>query len=123
MAEISTHFTDTERRCSCGNCDGAVTANDELLEKLEAVRTLIGQALTINSWCRCADHNKAVGGKDDSAHLTGQAVDIRCESGSDRWMLLGALRTVEFKRIGVGASFIHADVDSTKPQRVVWTYA
>jgi hypothetical protein len=32
--------------------------------------------LTVTSWYRCEEHNRAVGGAEGSLHITGRAVDI-----------------------------------------------
>ena len=122
MANISEHFTAEERRCKCGKCDGAVIENLELIRLLESVRHQVGNAIVINSWCRCPAHNEAEGGKPDSAHLSGKAVDISCDNGVYRWKLVDILKSVGFQRIGIAKSFVHADIDTEKPQRVIWTY-
>lgn len=43
--------------------------------KLEAVRKITG-ALHVNSWYRCPEVNKLVGGSPESAHMTGWAIDV-----------------------------------------------
>jgi uncharacterized protein YcbK (DUF882 family) len=122
MANISEHFTAEERRCKCGKCDGAVTEDAELIRMLESARRQFGGAMTINSWCRCPAHNEAEGGKPDSAHLTGKAVDIACSNGAERWKIVTALIDTGFVRIGIAKSFVHADIDAEKPKPVIWPY-
>lgn len=39
--------------------------------------------LSVTSWWRSHKRNKAVGGKDDSRHLVGLAVDIVLDEGQD----------------------------------------
>ena len=41
---------------------------------------------------------------------------------TDRFKLEGILREVGFKRIGMGSTFIHVDIDKDKAQNVLWTY-
>ena len=48
----------------------------ELVEILEKVRKHFGKPVTINSACRCENHNKSVGGGDKSQHKLGRAADI-----------------------------------------------
>lgn len=48
-------------------------------EQLEFVRNKIGNPLKINSWFRCPELNKAVGGAFNSAHMTGWAIDIHSD--------------------------------------------
>lgn len=47
------------------------------MEHMEEVRKLLGgQPLYVNSWFRCPELNKAVGGSKTSAHMKGMAVDF-----------------------------------------------
>lgn len=51
----------------------------ETAENMELVRTALGnKVITISSWYRCPELNKAVGGAKTSSHLTGEAVDFNC---------------------------------------------
>lgn len=93
-----------------------------MLQMLDAARRLYGRPMIVNSGFRTPAHNAEVGGKISSSHLTGLAVDIRCNSSSDRYDMIIAFMRVGFTRMGIGESFIHVDVDSGKPSNVVWTY-
>lgn len=77
--------------------------------------------MVLSSAYRCQVHNAAVGGKSDSAHLTGHAADILCHNNHDRYDLLTVALKL-FTRIGIHGSFIHVDTDNKKPQGVVWLY-
>ena len=72
--KISEHFDREEFACGC-NC-GFATVDVELIEVLENLREVYNVPIKINSGCRCAKHNKAVGGEDGSKHMQGIAVDI-----------------------------------------------
>ena len=61
-------------------------------------------------------------GTSNSSHLKGLAADIKCVNSTDRFKLEGILREVGFKRIGIGETFIHIDIDKDKSQNVLWTY-
>lgn len=100
-----------------------------LLEMLDEVRDKFDKPIHINSGFRTPAHNEAVGGKmpdangnGGSSHLKGLAVDIACNKSQDRFDLINCLLDVGFSRIGVGKTFIHADIDQKKTQGVIWTY-
>ena len=94
----------------------------KVLEMLEEARKRFGQPIHINSGFRSIKHNKKVGRKKSSSHLTGWAVDIHCNSSRDRFELMKCLMKVGFNRIGVGNTFIHVDSGGEKPIDVIWTY-
>jgi zinc D-Ala-D-Ala carboxypeptidase len=74
----SLNFSFSEFQCKCGGkysgCQG-VWINRVHVKRLQTLRTKIGP-LSINSGCRCAGHNKAVGGASSSQHMFGVACDI-----------------------------------------------
>jgi len=109
-----------EFMCSCG-C-GQATVQPELVEKLQQLRDEYGRAIVITSGFRCKDHNKAVGGKPDSAHTRGEGADIECVSSANRFELLKAALRVGFERIGIDKGFIHVDVANRLPKPRIWTY-
>lgn len=94
----------------------------EFVQRLDVLRHWLGVPLKINSGLRTAEHNNAVDGVEGSAHLTGWAADIYCRTSGDRLRLMRAAVMLGFNRIGVGTTFIHLDMDPTKPRDVVWLY-
>ncbi len=116
---ISKHFHEDEFFCKCG-C-GFNTVDPALISLLEIIRGIWDQPVTIKSGCRCKKHNADEDGKEDSAHLTGKAADIECVTSKTRYDLL-LICLGNARRIGVGKTFIHLDVDDTKPQDVCWIY-
>ena len=96
--------------------------NNVLIEKLQEMRDIFGKPIRIKSGYRSVIHNKKVGGKTNSEHLQGNAVDIRIKNSNERYVLLGLALIVGFSRIGVGRDFLHLDISSTKPKEVVWLY-
>ena len=107
----------------CPSLEGSGNkVSDELINMLDIVRKKYGKSITINSGYRTPEHSEKVGGKLGSSHLKGLAVDIVCNNSTDRFKLEGILREVGFKRIGMGSTFIHVDIDKDKSQNVLWTY-
>ena len=78
----------------------------------------------INSGARSEAQNRKVGGVRNSSHKVPncKAVDIEASSKRIRNNLVMAARDVGFKRIGVGNTFIHLDVDEGKSQYVACGY-
>ena len=117
---MATYFKDDEFKCKCG-C-GTNNISNKLVDKLDSVRWVIDKPIVINSACRCEKHNKAVGGSVASSHLKGLAVDIACTDSSYRDLLLRELLKQGFSRIGIAKTFIHIDIDESKPDNVIWVY-
>lgn len=115
------HFNPSEFTCKCG-C-GLNNINDELVNMLDNARELAGVSFIVTSGCRCGEHNKKVGGKPDSSHLSGLAVDIAAPI-EKRYAILAALINVGFERIGISfnGNFIHVDIDKSKPAPRVFGY-
>lgn len=119
------YFKEEEFHCKCGKCAGKEEdqkVSDRLISLLDSARYFADIPFVINSGYRCPDHNKAVGGVPSSAHTKGEACDIKATSSKNMYIILAACLAVGFKRIGIAKNFIHVDVDTTKPQSVVWTY-
>ncbi len=115
---LSKNFHSAEFACKCG-CGGN-TISQSLVDMLQGIRDRLGR-VDITSGYRCEAHNKAVGGVPNSAHTKGLAVDIACSVGADRYALLDTVFVAGFYRIGIAKSFIHVDIDDSKPGSV-WVY-
>ena len=96
--------------------------NQEFLSKLDEARELAGIPFKINSAYRSPEHNAKIGGKPNSSHLRGLAVDISVTNSRQRFVILESLIRVGFNRIGIADTFIHVDLDKEKSEKVVWTY-
>ena len=73
--QLSKHFNSQEFECPCNKCK-VQYIDETLIQKLEIVREKFGKAIRITSGYRCPDHNKAIGGKDNSSHMAALAGDI-----------------------------------------------
>ena len=114
------HFSESEFTCNGVECYDLMS--DELLISLEVARTIAGIPFHINSSWRDKVTNERVGGKPNSAHTRGTAVDIACANSSDRYTIIDSCMAAGFTRIGIAKTFIHVDVDEDLPNCVIWTY-
>jgi hypothetical protein len=94
----------------------------EFLQKLDEARHLAGVPFQINSGYRTEAANRKAGGVPGSSHLTGWAADIQATTSNRRYLVLSALIRVGIRRIGIAETFIHCDMDPTKPQSITWLY-
>ena len=67
----------SETICHCGKCDSN-TMTQRIVDLFDVLRKQLNIPLRINNGFRCAEHNKAVGGKPNSQHLYGNALDVHC---------------------------------------------
>ena len=113
------YFKLDEFKCPC--C-GQNNIENELVYLLDKARGLAHVPFVVNSGYRCSKHNKEVGGKPNSSHLNGTAVDIKCHYNSRRFAIIESLLEAGFTRIGIADGFLHADIDTSKSPNVIWTY-
>ena len=99
------YFSEKEFQCPC--CRG-LSFRPNLILRLDALRSMLGAPITINSGFRCSKHNAEIGGSPKSQHLSGNAADISAKN----FPLLKELVLNNpglFSGIGVGVNFIHVD--------------
>jgi hypothetical protein len=114
------HFIKEEFTCDSINCFDKM--NPKLLKMLDDARSIADTPFTITSSWRSKKHNAEVGGKPNSAHLRGTAIDVVCMSSHQRIVMVDAFIMAGFNRIGIAKTFIHADCDKELPQDVMWLY-
>ena len=120
MGDLSEHFSASEFRCPCGQCE-ELPVNPELIRALESLRNWLCESpIRITSGVRCAAHNAAVGGAPSSQHLYGNAADITVAGAPPERVANVAWSLPEFRGVGKGETFTHVDV---RPgQKVRWVY-
>lgn len=120
---ITPNFTWEEARCRCGGCEGwngledAVRATAEWAEKVRLA--LGGLPMHVNSWVRCEKHNREIGGKPDSQHLLGRAIDFTVKElspGSVQRILTAHFPSL-VRGLGSYRGFTHADRREGEPAR------
>ena len=95
----------------------------ELVAILDKMRGECGFPFKINSGFRTVAYNNTL--KDavtDSAHTTGEAVDISITDSSQRMKIISSAFMNGIKRVGISDKFIHLDISKTLPSGVVWLY-
>jgi zinc D-Ala-D-Ala carboxypeptidase len=101
---------------------GQAHMSEDFIRRLDKVRAAVGFPLLITSGYRTEAHNAKVGGVPGSAHTKGLAADIRALTDTQKRAIAKAAIAQGIKRIGWGRTYIHLDIDGTKPQNVVWNY-
>ena len=96
--------------------------NPDFMEKLDKARELAGIPFRVNSGWRSKAHNAIVKGVKDSSHYYGYAADLHCIDVKNRLLIVKALLSAGFTRIGIADGFIHVDNDPTKAKECIWLY-
>lgn len=99
-----------------------VMLDPNLVQKLEALRALVGVPITVTSGYRTPAHNAQVGGAQDSQHELGKAADI-VWSGIEMETAVTLAEQVGFTGIGSYADgHLHVDVRDVQAGGVIkWT--
>lgn len=92
----------------------------DLIRRLDHARELAGIPFVLNSSYRSPGHNAEVGGANDSAHTRGFAVDIRATTSRNRFYVVRGLIRASFNRLCVYPTHVHADVDPSLDDEVMW---
>lgn len=122
MGDISRDFNKREFACRCG-C-GYDSIDGDVVKIAQAVRDALGEAVRINSACRCPAHNRKVGGVSDSYHTQGRAADLSCSLGSKKLFATlrklfdeGKIPALAYCRHYSGQNFVHVDVGKKRNSR------
>lgn len=100
--------------------------DNEFIAKLERARHEAGVPFVITSARRSPGDNATVGGVQDSAHLSGRAVDLRSHDTHTHFKIVAGAILAGINRIGVyrdsqgSPSHIHLDDSPSLPQEVMW---
>jgi uncharacterized protein YcbK (DUF882 family) len=81
--------------------------------------------MTVLSGCRCEDHNRAVGGVENSQHVYGRAADIYVPMGAaeffrviEKLYKMGAIPALGHAQLYLRQNFVHLDVRANKTKTV-----
>jgi uncharacterized protein YcbK (DUF882 family) len=101
-------------KCKIGDMD------HEAMLMFDQARTIARVPFKVNSAYRTPDYEQSKGRSRTGAHTTRTAMDISAPNSRIRFRVIEGLVKAGFKRIGIYATFIHADNDSNKPQEVLF---
>ncbi|WP_110665178.1 D-Ala-D-Ala carboxypeptidase family metallohydrolase [Salinicola halophilus] len=112
---VSPNFLRSEFACQCG-C-GFDTVDVSTIEVVQAVRDHFGVPVTINSGCRCPEHNRAVGGAEHSQHVLARAADIAVRGVSPDTVHDWIAEQYPSASLGRYRTFTHVDTRTGGPAR------
>ncbi len=83
-----------------------------LTEVLEPARVKLGKPIIVTSGYRCVALNQAIGGVNNSQHISGQAADLVCKKLADKRQLFEILKTMDIDQLlwetnSKGTQWIH----------------
>lgn len=106
------HFSKSEFACKCGGkyCDGfPAEISRRVVEVLDTVREYAGKPVVVSSGVRCKNHNKSVGGVENSYHMKGRAADFSV-CGYSAQTTINIVNTLGFKPIeiyAIDSEYVH----------------
>jgi len=114
--KISENFSLHEFECRDGS--NLVKLDEELIDKLQKLRALVGKSIIVNSGYRTPEYNSKIGGAPKSQHMEGKAADIRV-TGVTPVQVAKLAKQVGFRGVGIYDTFTHVDV---RPTPTEWDY-
>lgn len=97
--------------------------NTKLVDILDIMRGECGFPFRITSGKRTkVENDNLIDAVGNSAHLTSLAVDVQCITDEQRFKMKQSAYKNGIKRIGTAKTYLHFDIDETKPQYVEWLY-
>lgn len=107
------------------NCVPACSVDDlnsKLVANLILAQKMCGEQFVITSGLRTQAYERSKGRKGTSSHCKGLAVDISTINSHLRFKVVGSLILSGFPRLGIGKTFVHADIDETKAHPIIFHY-
>ena len=111
----ATHFTWEEARCNhCRLLPDNPQAVINAARMMERIREILGNnPVRVNSWFRCPEYNRRIGGASNSQHPQGRAIDFTVRQISPREVARRLRAHLGGNRIigGLGSypGFVHCD--------------
>lgn len=114
-------FSETEFNICDPSCS-LQDMNQDTINRLDNARSIAGIPFLLSSAKRSKEWDIKFGRSGTGSHTEGKAVDIKCNSSMNRFLIVSALLKAGFTRIGIAKTFIHADDSERHGQKVVWLY-
>lgn len=115
--QLTTNFTKEEFSCPC--C-GKNNIDLILVNCLQILRNELRKSIIITSGCRCTDHNRSVGGSENSLHLAGKAADFHVPGMPTKTIAELCSLLPKFRNGGIGLYDTHVHVDIRTSGRARW---
>lgn len=96
--------------------------NCNLVDRIIMAQKMCGYQFVITSGYRSQAYERSKGRKGTSSHCKGLAVDISSIDSHVRFKVVTSLLLAGFPRLGIGKTFIHADIDETKAHPIIFHY-
>lgn len=121
--KLSQHLDLSEVHCHCRyeNCTSTVVDTDAVAA-FEKLRAKIREPIRIERWYSCSAHNRDVGGKPGSRHMSGDAFDFKVKGFNGRQLAAIAEEFPEFQDGGIGTYKVHPNLChvDTRGHRARW---
>lgn len=118
---MAKYFTETEFNYCTPSCS-IKDMNSHFINLLDNIRERAGIPFILTCAYRSREWDLKKGRSGNSAHTKGLAVDIKYNSSADAFKIIESAMYFGIKRIGIGRTFIHLDMDDSLPQNVIWNY-
>lgn len=96
--------------------------NSKLVDRIILAQRMCGEQFTITSAYRSQGYERSKGRKGSSSHCKGLAVDVSAVNSHLRFKIVAGCILAGFPRLGIGKTFIHIDIDETKPHPIIFHY-
>ena len=106
----------------CSPACSADALKECVKDTLIMAQKMAGFQFTISSAYRSQAYERSKGRKGTSSHCKGFAVDISTIDSHTRFKVVAALLYAGFPRLGIGKTFVHADMDETKAHPIIFHY-
>lgn len=106
----------------CNPASSVDELNPKLVDRIILAQRMCGEQFTITSAYRSQGYERSKGRKGSSSHCKGLAVDVSAFNSHLRFKIVVGCILAGFPRLGIGKTFIHLDIDETKPHPSIFHY-